>query len=99
MPEFAEIGSDGLPKVKDEDGWGEYFTRYYYSPKSRSYHKKSCRYAKTPYHVFVCDWHIKACHACSICNPEPKPSDSWFKEYKKLKTKCIRYGIKPIPDD
>lgn len=96
MPDFAEIGKDGLPKIKGEDEWGEYFTRYIYSSSSYAYHKKTCRYAYFKIHVAKPG---NACYPCGVCKPEKAPDLTWYKKYKDIKCKCEQYNVAPLPDD
>lgn len=96
MPDFAEIGEDGLPKEKGKVGWGEYFTRYSYSYDGMAYHKKTC-------HLAVSEFNIaspgNARCPCGVCKPEKIPDLSWYKKYKTLQAKCKQYGINAKEDE
>lgn len=89
IPKDAEIGSDGLPKLRGVHGWGEPFT-FYRSSTGSVYH---CNYACSNgaiYQIHACQvWFLRPCKRCKPTLPDLK----WYQEYCKIKAIKEKYKM------
>lgn len=90
MPDWAEIGPDGLPKEKGVIGYGEIFTRYV-SASGKCYHSRwNCCGAMIGVHVTRAKWNGR--RPCSKCGGA-LPDLRWYTEYQKIQRIKKKYGI------
>lgn len=90
MPDWAEIGSDGLPKEKKTKGWGRRYTCYV-TKSGKCYHTKyGCSGARIPMHASRVKWSGKS--ACSRCGGR-LPDLQWYTKYQEIKWIKKKYGI------
>lgn len=89
MPQWVEIGEDGLPKERGAVDWGYKFT-YYKSSSGKCAHKKrGCCGVTHPIHA----WQIPpGTPLCSKCYKK-LPDMTWYKEYLYIKQIKHTYHI------
>lgn len=89
MPDAMEIGSDGLPRIIGETGWGTVNT-FYRTAKGRSFHcKAGCSGATHAIHAVD----ARLLKPCKRCNPL-LPDLSWYDKYLEIKAIKEKYKIK-----
>lgn len=89
LPDGTEIGTDGLPKEKEKDGWGKYTA--YISTYGKSYHsKEGCSNAYRKIHLYYAQMIYKPCKRCVKENID----FSWYRKAKKFLDIKNKYGIK-----
>ena len=94
IPNYAIVGSDGLPKDRDATTyWGKHFTVYCSATGKRAHRKKGCSNAYIAKNIVNAPY-----YTCSRCYKEEKESLDWFFEYRRIKRLAHTYKI-PITDD
>lgn len=82
MPDLYEIGSDGLPKEKGCDGWGDSFTLYTTRTGTKYHTKYNCCSATMPHHIYKCRHYVYnlLCQKCA--SSYIIPDFDWYDDVK-----------------
>lgn len=91
IPSFVEFGSDGLPKVKGEDGWGNIYTVYLSRSGSVAHSNPHCNKAICyRMHIFKA---YPEFPLCSRCGKLPPYGFEWYWQYRKMQKEFTRLGV------
>ena len=89
-PDGFDVGTDGLPKEANANGWGKSLT-FYVSKTGRSFHAN--QRCNKQAHVKIHAVNLGNRRSCGRCNPVRPPDFRWYYKYKEIGRIKQKYKI------